>query len=414
MTEADRLLVSVLKHSDEKLFAKINREWLDSKELKGYKYISTYYRENGELPGVRTFCDSFGFDRSAVDSRPTAYLRKVRERYVSTELAENVPSLIRRIEKEPEEVVRMLNILSGRLMLDDTTLKETKYDEDTDIRLARYNNRVETGGVTYLSMGHPILDKILHGYNDTDLVTFAARAGAKKTFALLYLALLVEAVLPDGFNDILIVTNEMSADQIKERMDCIRYQLPFPDYVSGTLSRLKRREYKEGLEALKKSGSRITIIERCKTSEELEAKIAIYEPSIVFLDGSYLMNMHLGEGWEKITTTTRELKQTCLSHHVPIINTTQLGRGKGKNSKGTSFDAQDEFAFGMSFVQDSDLAIRFYQDKQMIYQQEVGWQIAKGRNVYTESELVFMGNLFDMKFGFELRESEIEEEIPFA
>jgi hypothetical protein len=188
-------------------------------------------------------------------------------------------------------------------------------------------------------------------------------------------------VLPDDAGDILFVSNEMPEDEIMERFDSVRFKLPYGKFLAGELDRGEMARYKRGLQKLARNGSRIVFIYNCNTLEELETKIGLYKPSIVFLDGSYLMESQLNEGWEKIVHITRNLKRMSKNHTTPIINTTQLKRGAGKANHGNNLDGQDEFAYGGSFLQDSDIAVRMFQDKHMIYDEQIGIDHVKGRRL---------------------------------
>lgn len=71
MTLGEELLVACLKRKDNKVLSVIQRKWLDGAEIRQYKFIMDYYREHGEIIGVRAFCEKFKLDRDGVDARPT-------------------------------------------------------------------------------------------------------------------------------------------------------------------------------------------------------------------------------------------------------------------------------------------------------------------------------------------------------
>ena len=55
MTLGEELLVACLKRKDNKVLSVIQRKWLDGAEIRQYKFIMDYYREHGEIIGVRAF-----------------------------------------------------------------------------------------------------------------------------------------------------------------------------------------------------------------------------------------------------------------------------------------------------------------------------------------------------------------------
>ena len=79
MTAGEQLLVACLKKEDHKLISAIERKWLDGDEVKQYRFVMDYYREHGEMIGLKAFCDKFKLDPSAVDSRPVYYLNALKE-----------------------------------------------------------------------------------------------------------------------------------------------------------------------------------------------------------------------------------------------------------------------------------------------------------------------------------------------
>ena len=124
-------------------------------------------------------------------------------------------------------------------------------------------------------MGNQILDDIFLGYDQTNLMTIAGRAGSKKTWLICYLALLCEKVLlqQDHAADILFITNEMAISQIELRYDAIKYSLPYELLLKGKLSREQTRKYSAALRSPYKS--KIVFAENCWTIDEVAAKISI-------------------------------------------------------------------------------------------------------------------------------------------
>lgn len=231
------------------------------------------------------------------------------------------------------------------------------------------------------------------------------------TFLLCYLAILADEVLPEQFGNITFLTNEMSIEQIIDRMDCIRFYLPFGDFLRGRLLRPDVVRYRKGTSSLTKS--RIVFMENVYTMDEYHQKMKIYRPGLAFIDGSYLMEPeYKGDDWKRITYITRRLKRIAKTMKIPHVNTTQLKRASGGKQSSTSFGAQDDFAYASSYTQDSDVAIKMYADKEMQYRNEVGMEIAKGRNIDVQKIPVFVANLVKMDFHFILTDANGDETEP--
>lgn len=403
MTAGEKLFVSCLKRKDHKIISLIQRKWLDGAEIRQYKFIMDYYREHGELVGTKTFCDKFKLDASEVDSRSAFYLNEIKERFIFASISDNVPRMMKGLKEDPRAKLFELQSLIATLAVDAVESKDTLYSEDTDLRVKDYEERMKSLGVTYLSMGCPDLDKTFFGYRKNDLITIGGRAGAGKSWFLCFLVYSLErAILEkeeltgETFGDILFITNEMGEDEIKERLDCIKFRLPYKSFLEGTLSEREKGRYYKGLEKLKGEKSKIRILYSCSTIDELATHIGLYQPSAVFIDGSYLMEPQRDEGWEKIVYVTRNLKRIAKNTNVPIINTTQLKRGSSKGASKFALDGQDDFAYSSSYTQDSDVALRMFQDADMKFHDVVGLEVAKGRRVVAGTTLIFQNDLQNM------------------
>ena len=414
MTAGEKLIISCLKRKDQKTLVSVNSKWLDATERIRHNEVVEYIRESGEMMGVRTFCEKYKLDETEADSRPTYYLGELKNRYLYATLTDKIPIILREFSKKPTEKFSELQSLVSSLANTATETRDTVYSEDSSLRIKEYIERAKTSGVTYFSMGAPDMDKLFFGYRKQDLITIGGRAGSGKSWLLVYLTYLLEGVLQKHYEitgeflEILFITNEMGEDEIKERLDCIKFGLPYQEFLEGKLSREQKKKYFDGLRSMKRS--HIRIVYSCITLDELEMYIDLYNPAATFVDGSYLMEPLLGEGWEKITYITRGLKRITKSRRSPIINTTQLKRGSGKGaSKG--FEGQDDFAYSSSYTQDSDIAFRMFQDADMRYHDITGLEVAKGRRVPTGTVVVFQNDLSRMLHSLTLPAEAIKTEI---
>lgn len=745
MTVGEELFISCLKRKDHKVLSVVQRKWLDGSEVRQYKFIMDYYREHGEMVGVKAFCEKFKLDADEVDSRPAFYLNALKERFIFATMSDNIPKILRGVKDDPREKLYELQSLVATLAVDAVESKDVLYSDDVESRIKDYEERMKSLGVTYLSMGCEDMDKVFYGYRKQDLITIGGKAGQGKclgkdtpvlmydlsvkrvqdivvgdqlmgpdgtprnvlstttgtermywirqdkgmdyrvneshilslvypevinhgkneknlidsgniawkvrnlsvkdylnsgrsfkrhskgyksfgmtftsmalpidpyflglwlgagdsrslaitsfdrpvisylkeyakvwksecvsdsgsswrmvnchelltvmgnfhllrkgfdsnegekhipmefiktsmenrlrllagiidtngcclkdnsfevtfssrklhddlvllcrtlgfyvkcsvrvinggyyyeaiirgdtdrvptllrknvagtgkwtknalctgitvekdvvdtyygftidgdhlfclgdftvthnTWLLTYMVYLLERVLierekmGDTFGDILFISNEMGEEEIKERLDCIKFKLPYESFLKGTLTGRERRRYYRGLEDLKKGRSRIRIVYSCQTIDELSTYIGLYQPSAVFIDGSYLMEGKMQEGWEKIVYITRNLKRIAKNFKTPIINTTQLKRGANKSGSKFALDGQDDFAYSSSYAQDSDIAIRMFQDADMKFHNLIGCEVVKGRRVVGGTTIVFQNDLSNM------------------
>lgn len=402
MTIGELLLLACVKKKDHKVLSQVQKRLLDGPEVVQYAFVMDYFKEHGEIIDVSTFCDKFKLDASKAGARPTYYLKEVKERYIFAVLSDAIPKVVKGLKASPRDKLDELRGIISDLSADSNETKDTLYSDDVDSRVADYEDRMKSKGVTYLSMGSPDMDATFYGYRKQDLITIGGRPGVGKTWVLIFLAYLLERVIKDleesgeEWGDILFITNEMGEEEIKERFDCIKFKLPYADFCKGTLSVGLRKKYYAGLERMKRKKSKIRIVYSCQTTDELATLIGLYNPSAVFLDGSYLMEPTMQEGWEKIVYITRSLKRCCKNFATPIINTTQLKRNSGKKASKETLDGQDEFAYSGSYAQDSDIAFRMFQDADMKFHDLVGLEVVKGRRVMPGTTVIFQNDLTKM------------------
>ena len=395
----DKLLTAALREGKQESLFRVQQHWLDAKEIVILDFIKDYIIEYDEMPDYEVVNARFTLDLPVKGGRFEHELKNIENRYIYTSLADKLPNVVRDLKSDPKKKLSELRDLITDLESTDGD-KDSPHGKHTVERFERYKERIGKGGVTHLSMGHPVLDSLFYGWGKTDLVTLAARSGLGKTWFLLLLALLAEPVIPDEMGDILIFSMEMGADDLNERLDCMRFKLDYDLFLHGKLNRKETLRYKEGLKELEIKGSRIIIVDSIFTLQEVQNKILLYRPSLVMIDGSYMLEPDADEDWKKIVKITRNLKGTSRKLHIPIFNTTQMKRGTGTKKSKSSFDAQDDFSWGSSYIQDSDTSITAYQTPQMQYDHEIGMTIAKGRKIKPGTELTWYNNLITMEYDF--------------
>jgi hypothetical protein len=400
MTEGEKFIATILHTKDIAGLVSIKEELLYPIEVKIIRFIRRYYTKYSKLPPVRIVNDEFGTTIAPIRGLTVDFtIQKLKERKVFTDLSKKLPELMKDLKSDPFKVLEQVKLLTEKLDPKDSESEDVYYGDNASSRIEEYNALTKNKGITYLSMGHALLDQLFLGYKNADLITIGGRSGTKKTWALLYLLVLAEDVLPENMGPLLFVSNEMMAKELIERLDCLRFLLPFSEYLRGELSKEQKIRYLKGLEKLEEKRSRVLIIYNCSTLQEFEYKLRLYRPSAAFVDGSYLFEPDMEEGFAKTTFITRRLKKITLTEKLPIINTTQLRKNTGKKKTVNSLDGQDEFFHG-SYIQDSDTAITTYVDPSMVYRESVGWVVVKGRKLPPNTTLEFIAPLTSMKFDF--------------
>lgn len=417
MTAGENLFIKILIDVDTKSLVLVDFEWLEGEEIPMYNFITGYFKEYGKLPSLKLFKGKFSLRDVDVEDEAEYFIDELRDRYIYVNLVDKVPKIIKDAKKSSTDSLVKLRDLLSELSSTGKDTELTSYGDKGADRFTEYEERIVSGGITYLPTGDKFLDALTFGYKASDLITIGGRPGTKKTWILIYMALSLNKILGDYLKDrpILFVSNEIGVSELLDRMDCMQYKLPYTQFLKGDLDARSHSRYERGLKSKKVSNIQITT--KCRLLSDLELLVKLYNPSAIFLDGSYLMEPKMSVGWEKVTFITQNLKALALSNGCPIINTTQSRRrsASGGSSKApkTAVAAQDDFAFADSYSQDSDLAMLLYPKEDSAWTNEIAGIVAKGRSIdITKSNFKVMASLttFDFKFLQDFDDEEEEEE----
>jgi ABC-type molybdenum transport system ATPase subunit/photorepair protein PhrA len=388
MTLGEKFILCCCGNNDVTALLSINKEWLlDHREKHLLNFVYDYLKGSDTLPRKQFLQKKFALS-GEVETSTAYYTTELHKRFIHSKLSDSLPDAVSKLKDNPVNALRHLKEALSLLDEEEDTF-DTNYGEAATKRLTVYKNDiVNSQGVRHLSTGDPVLDKITYGYQKGDLWTFAGRSGMGKSWLICLLALLAESALETP-GDILFISNEMDEEEIGYRMDSLRAKVGYERLLSGTLTERELKRYERLVTMLSSKGSRIQILHNCNNLSTIEAKLRVYRPVLLFIDGSYLLEPEMDEGWARIAYITRNLKSIAKRTTTPVINTTQLKRGSGKKSQ-SSLDGQDEFAFGMSYLNDSTFAFRMYQTPEMVYHNTIGLDIPKGRRVKPGQELLFV------------------------
>lgn len=179
------------------------------------------------------------------------------------------------------------------------------------------------------------------------------------TWLLLRMANWVDMYLTSNDIDrsILIVSGEMDAIELEERLDAMRCEISYNLLSRGDLSPTEERKYKRYLMGV---DSRVVIVDSFDNLKDVQFLITVYNPIICFIDGSHLLASSYE--WTDIARVTSTMKKITRNNKLPIINTTHLKSEKGKSATGGDID---DFAYTKGYTRDSDIAGVMFADDMM-------------------------------------------------
>ena len=228
-----------------------------------------------------------------------------------------------------EDTAKQIISLSQIESTPDTTPATRITKAISQIQLAKSTGNVITG----ISSGLYVVDKIIGGWQNQDLIIIAARPGAGKSALAIHFA----ASAAESGSPVMMFSLEMSDTQIAMREIAMQNRLKYSRLRKGEIdememSRIIKSESIEQRNFYVDSSSKLSIaILRTKVMK------AIYDKGIKLVVIDYL-NLMEGEQnrnqttADKISEITKELKRMAKQFNIPIILLAQLNRDVEKET----------------------------------------------------------------------------------
>jgi hypothetical protein len=234
--------------------------------------------------------------------------------------------------------------------------------DSSDYDLESKLTRVETPG---MRTGIESIDDAFSGFQLHQLVTYLGRSKACKTAWLIQAALAAQV---DGWSA-LIVSVEISADSIADRLDCYAAGVDYTTYMRGRFTDQEKRKIRAS-QSNRGTEEYLTIVQPTGpyTITDLETDIERYKPHAVFIDGFYFMIDRMtgkpGANWEGHDNLARELRELALRREVMILTTMQIREKQARGGKtGGGFD-DNTMMGGTGLIMASDYVITLDMDNE--------------------------------------------------
>ncbi|HOQ90174.1 MAG TPA: replicative DNA helicase [Candidatus Hydrogenedentes bacterium] len=207
--------------------------------------------------------------------------------------------------------------------------------DDAEERFRRL--RENQSGVTGVPSGFLPLDRLLSGFQPSDMVVLAARPSVGKTALALNISLNVAQEIPS--QSVLIFSLEMAKEQLVNRLVCLAGGVDMGRLRNGFFS---AQELEKVQDAIEKIRSLPIYIDETAGMTPLEMRskarrhAAQHEISLIVID--YLQLMHVGRQVEnrqaEIAEISRFIKSMARELHVPVLTLSQLSREADKDERG--------------------------------------------------------------------------------
>lgn len=327
-----------------------------------YELITDHWLEHGKVPGEDVLHQAYPrYDLGDFDEPLGYYVEALRDRHLHRKMVDifqaNEPLLdaLRGVGPAPGKLafdLIMEEMIQARMEVpigrDDDILSSARRE-----MMALLDER-KTGGLRGITTGFDELDAATGGWQAEQLITLIGLPGSGKSSMLLRLAL--TAVLY-GVR-ILFITFEMSNEEQRDRAVSLLAGVSHSRILSGHVNRKEREAIETSLNRYEAfDGFFRAVYDRSSTTtlSGLQAKIGEYQPSLVFVDGVYMMEDENGEppgSPRALTNVTRGLKRLAQNRRIPIVISTQALQQKARGGV-NMFSA----GYTSSFAQDSDVIL---------------------------------------------------------
>ena len=340
----------------------IDSSWFsDETDKKIWIFAREHYSRYGECPSIDVIKENYPSYELVSSQDSIDYLidsLSASRRRIAT--ANILRDAIEKIDKEQDHEAALLAMQAGITKLESggfTKGNTVDITSETELerRWARYQDRkANPDSLLGFATGFPTIDKVTNGLQPGQLVVITATPKTGKSTVALQIAINIHEqakVVP------MFYSFEMSNREQEDRFDAMKSRISYQRFITGTgTSQEESRYYTTVTQGLRRREGFI-LADRAEgaTLSGISAQLQTYRPSILFVDGMYLMtDEQTGEmnTPQALTNLTRGFKRVAQKYEIPIVITTQsLDWKKGRGGRLTA----NSIGYSSSFFQDADV-----------------------------------------------------------
>lgn len=331
-------------------------EWRDM-----WLWVLNYWREYSTVPTPRAFKQEYA-DVTLINAESEPFPALIDELFIAykqqhlvTAITAALPSLN---SNETDEAFQILSEGLQKASTETARLRDVDLTQSWEARLTKYEELRKTpNGLRGIPSGFLGLDRITAGFRPQQLVTFVGEAKKGKSLMTLIMA---NAAHNHGITP-MYVSFEMSIEEQSARYDAVISGVSHTNIIRGSLSEDDMTKIQKAL-SIRRNMHPFIMTEDASsltTVSALAGKVQQHRPSLLIVDGVYLMDDEHGEpkgSPQALTNITRSLKRLAQRFDIPIIGTTQVLSWKLNNRKTRQITAE-AIGYTSSFAQDSDIVL---------------------------------------------------------
>ncbi len=325
-----------------------------------WEFVEKYQKEHGSLPGLKLVEETCGTPFRQLDGTALTYIvEKILHRDLFNTMRDGVSAAQKDIENmKPEDALEKIERLVDTARRKRSVGINLKQFTDLGEQVIEMYLRTKRGEIG-VPLPWPSMNEMTMGLWPQTLTFFAARPGTGKTFAI---TIILRHAWQEGFR-VLMISPEMSAEEIAERGFSIQFHTCYSDIVSGSLGEFREETFFEGIRGLKGEEGFYILDDNAKMEpRSIEAAIDIVKPAVVGIDSVYMIRSGPGNRYERMLTTVDWLRELAKNKNIPVIALTQFNKEAANRKRGGTMET---FALTDAITWDAHNLIGLNQDEDM-------------------------------------------------
>lgn len=367
--DLDSLFLSKILESNPEVFKKTLRkvptELLQGIERKAYVWIKKYFSDSkGQMPSTialkQKFPDvrldkakdaiHFYVDELYDRAKYEAYTKVISD--IQNDLfAKNLSAVDAKYRKLSEKIAKLE-------MKEVVTAKSGLADRKRNYLEAKKNK-----GIIGYQVNIDAIDKRIGGIR-SEYIVIAGKTGIGKTWLLVQIG---KAIWYQIEAPLIVVSNEISQEEMYARFDSVIGEFNFSAYRKGQLTKEQEKKL-ASLGGIYDNLHDLYVINGAGMPvDEIEMLALSLGAGAILCDGIYLTDEGKNNQWDDTRTASRKYQQITKKHLIPVIGTNQLTN-------------EGEVKYARALQEDADILMRMFQSQAMKTDKLMGIDFPKLRN----------------------------------
>lgn len=364
-------------------------------------FVINFRKQHGALPSqqaVEQVVPTAKFNGTVAD--PFAFfVDEVKKRHIYNLVNDGVKAQADKLDKlDPLGALKELENVLLRVRKERVISSTiTPLDDMIDLILKEYDER--KAGKMGVPTAWKSIDAMTGGLANDDLAVWVAPTGMGKTWTMILNA---RAAMKAG-HKVLFVSTEMSMLRISMRYVAVELNLPFQELRQGQLTAFAENRMRTDLPLLKGKLANFLLVGGNFNIDMrvIESAIEESQPTIIFVDGAYLVRNRGENRFDMLANTVNDMKSLAVARQIPVVISTQFNRQQKHKAAEASLE---NVALAYALTWDADWVFALVQTKDMKLGRRMKIATLKGRDAEPIS----------IEINWDLRNQDFSEIAPAA